>query len=108
MQVQADPQELKRTSDVSLLTLRTRGEFRSGIKRFIRNQIHKMINSNTKSRPYWVIEMCLSEQGGKSQIQVSFFLFAGDERRGDHQSYNLPACCAFPVCLQRHTHLAQV
>ena len=26
MQVQADPQELKRMSDVSLLTLRTRGE----------------------------------------------------------------------------------
>lgn len=67
-----------------------------------------MINSKTKSRPYWVIEMCLSEHGEKSQIQVSFLLFAGDERRYDHQSYNPPECCAFPVCLQRHTHLAQV
>lgn len=103
------PTGTQMTSDVSLLTLRTRGESldqaprdSSGIKSIGWSILRQTAGPTGWQRCVWV------NRGKKVKSKFPFFFLWEEERRGDHQNYNPPECCAFPVCLQRHTHLAQV
>ena len=91
------PSGTKMTSDGSLLTLRTRGESldqaprdSSGIRSTGWSILRQTAGPTGWKRCVWV------KGGKKVKSKFPFFFLRGEDRRGDHQSYNPPECC---LCL---------